>query len=74
MSKERTQPRYVRFPVSVDRFLGDYAAENGFGSEVELVRHIVREFKRKHETQTKQHGPRVLAEKPAHNHAGGDNL
>ena len=43
---EPKEARLVRFGLPVDGWLANYAIDNDFKSVPELVRHIVREFKR----------------------------
>ena len=48
---EDTEPkegRFVRFGTSMDGWLIDHAKDNEFKSVPELIRHIVRQYKREH--------------------------
>lgn len=49
MAKEKTKSRFMRLPQSLDEWLVTYASRNDFGSQQDLIRHILREFKKAHE-------------------------
>jgi Arc/MetJ-type ribon-helix-helix transcriptional regulator len=46
-----TVARLVRLPGQLDDWLASYAQEHGYSSAPDLVRHIVREFKRQVEQE-----------------------
>lgn len=54
MENSKSVGRFIRFPQPINKWLKDYASNNGFSSEADLVRHIVREFKQSKETGHKQ--------------------